>query len=530
MNPSITATEAALELKRRRAARDPVYFIEQYVKTFDPRPEAYPHVLDFKLYDFQKDLALQFVKDIEDSTNDFVEKSRDMGVSWLIVAVLVWFWLYKPGFQALIGTYIEDLVDNGELDSLFGKIEFIIQNIKDPAILPSGFDMDKHRTYMSLNNPVNGNAILGKAPTKKFGRSGRYTVVLFDELGFWQWGRQAWTAASDSARCRIAITTPPDEPSFAKKLREGGKIKVTTIHWMLHPLKNQVWYEEEKNHRTQEEMLHELDISWEYSNTGRPYPEASDIRVGSYPYNEEAPLYVSIDLGLDAVALGFYQPIPNTNWIVLVDAYEMSNRIIDWFIPFFGGEFDSAFTYTDTDLAFIKLVRPWFTPPKDPLDRWTKPIFYGDPSGNSKHVESGISPYTILYKKQGIRVQVNEIENDWVSRRDATKKLITHLAVNDTERTRWWLECLKNAHYPKREETSQATTGITKPVHDWTSHHRTQTEFFAVNYKRTSEPTQSELKRIAANELAYMDDHGRMMGAGLDINKILHDANRKRRR
>jgi len=432
---------------------------------------VFPHDLPFDLYDFQEETALELIQAIREGYDEFIEKSRDMGVSWLTLAVLFWMWLYEPGFQALVGSRKEDYVDNGQLDSLFGKFDYLINHIKDLLVLPEGFALARHRTYMKLVNPENGNTIQGESANKNFSRSGRYTVVVFDEVGFWPDARRSWTAAGDAAKCRIAITTPPDEPSFAKAIRFSGKVKVLTLHWRRHPKKDRAWYDREKSRRTEDEVLHELDISWEYSSTGRPYPETDKLTFGNYPYNPTLPLYVVLDVGLDGIAIGWYQPVQNSDWITLVEAYEVTDYVIERCLPFFGKEVGSRFTYTDKDLAIIEQVKYW------------KPgVFFGDPSGKSRHVESGVSPYAIL-QQHGIYVQVNDAENEWVPRRDAAKRLYTHLRVNDTEGTRWWHQCVRSARYPKRDENSQATTPINKPVHDWTSHHRTQTEFFAVNYQ-----------------------------------------------
>lgn len=465
-------SELLAEADRREARKNPVFFIRTYLRTFDPRPEAYPHHLDFDLYDYEEDFVWGLVDAIRTGYDLFDEKSRDMGVSWLSLAVRLWMYLYEEGYQSLLGSRKEDYVDNGTLDSLFGKLDYLIDNIKDPLLLPEGFDKSKHRTYMKLINPANGNVIKGESSNKNFSRAGRYKDVFFDEFGFWPDARSSWNAAGDATRCRQAVTTPPDEPSFAKVLRFSGKVKVRTWHWRKHPKKDQKWYEYEKTRRTQEEVLHELDISWEYSSTGRPYPEVEKLDFGQYPYDPSVPLYVSIDLGLDAVAIGYYQPVRNSDWMTLVDAFEASDHIIEWFLPMFSHNIDSKFIYNDEELTFINQVK-----------YWQSGIFFGDPSGKQRHVESGVSPYSIL-KDHGIYVQVNEEENDWVSRRDATKRQLSRLRVNDTPRTRWWEECMKNSRYPKRDpETSQSTTPIIKPVHDWTSHHRTETEFFSVNYK-----------------------------------------------
>lgn len=489
------------EADRRRGKQERIFFVRHFLRTFDPRPTAYPHHLDFDPYGFQEDLIEEIYTDIKNGVDLFIEKSRDMGVTWIVLAVIFWMWLYEDGFQALLGSYIEDYVDNGEMDSLFGKIEYFCTNNKDPKIMPRGFNIDKHLTYMSLTNPVNGNAILGKAPTKKFSRSGRYTVVLYDEIGYWAFAKQSWTAGGDATNCRIAITTPPDEPSYAKYLRFSDKIKVLTLHWRLHPDKDDEWYEHEKGRRTEEEVLHELDISWEYSISSRVYSEVDNLLFERMPYNPALPLYVSLDLGLDAVAVGWWQPVQNSHYWTLVDSYEKSDNIIDWWYPFFGFPIDAEqdFQYDDADLAFIEKVK-----------RWKRGIFFGDPSGEQRHIESKVSAYTKLRKK-GIYVQSNTVDNDFKTRRDATKLLLPKLILNDTPGVHWWLECMKLAHYPKRAEESNSTSGITKPVHDFTSHLRTMTEFFAVNYESYPATSLDQSSGAPVRKREYDPKTGRLL-------------------
>jgi hypothetical protein len=461
------------EADRRQAKKNRIFFVRQFLHTFDPRPDAYPHDIDFDPYGFQEELIEQIYDAITVGYDLFIEKSRDMGVSWVVLGVLFWCWLFEPGFQALIGSRKESYVDNREIDSLFGKLEFFIRTIKDDELIPEGFKMDVNRQYMKLTNPENNNAILGESSNPNFSRSGRYKVVFFDEFGFWPDAKSSWAAAGDATRCRIAVTTPPDVPSYAKSIRFGDKIKVITLHWTKHPHKTQEWYEGEKARRTEDEVLHELDISWEYSAAGRPYPEVDKVPFVNCDYNPALPLYVSIDLGLDAVALQWWQPVQNSDWFTLIGAYEKSEKIIDWFYPFFGLPIESAgvHTYSDEDLSMIERVR-----------YWRKPSVFGDPSGKQRHIESAESAYAKLITK-GIYVQSNDRENEWIPRRDAVKRLLPRVQVHDTPGTRYWHECMKLARFPTRKEESQAVTAITKPVHDWTSHHRTSTEFFAVNYK-----------------------------------------------
>lgn len=489
---------AASELKsvlaaidRRRARKDPVFFVKTFLKTYDPRPTApVPH-LDFDTYEFQDDYILELVNDIRTGTDIMVEKSRDMGISWVTLAVFLWFWLFEPGFAAHLGSRIQDYVDDGTAKSLFWKIEYMIRNIKDPLLLPEGFNLKIHRTFMKLINPENGNEITGEAASSNFSRGGRYTVVLMDEGGFWRDFGGAWTAAGESTTCRVLVTTPPNIPSYAKAIRFGGKVKVLTYHWRLHPDKDDAWYEAQKEKKTEDEMLHEIDISWEYSSSGRPYPEVDKVEFGNFPYDPSLPLYLSLDLGRDAVAIGWWQPVMNSDWITLVDSYENKDKLIDWFVPFMGGDIRSDFIYTDDDLKFIEKVK-----------YWKKPICYGDPSGMARHIEAERSPYKVLQDDYGIIVQSNTKDNNYPTRRDETKRLLMRTRVNDTPGTRWWKEAVTSAHYPEKSETSQSTGEIVKPVHDWTSHLRTMTEFFAVNYRPIKKPVKRVQRRTSMNFMA----------------------------
>ena len=57
-------------------------------------------------------------------------------------------------------------------------------------------------------------------------------------------------------------------------------------------------------------------------------------------------------------------------------------------------------------------------------------MFFGDPSGKQRHIESQESAYAKL-RRVGIYVQVNTKENDWIARRDATKRLLPFLAAEN---------------------------------------------------------------------------------------------------
>lgn len=452
-----------------RAASDPCFFISRFCWTFDPRKDAYPHHHPFELYDFQKAYVLQMVEAIRNGEDLFTEKSRDMGVSWMVLGVIFWFWLYEPGFQALIGTRNESLVDNGTIDSLFGKLAYLIQRCQ---IQPKGFDYLKHRTYLKIINPQNGNVIKGESANANFSRQGRYRVIFMDEFAFWEDSRGAWSAAGDASPCRIVVTTPPTKVNFSKYLRFSGIIKVVTLHWRLHPKKDETWYEQQKARRTPEEVARELDINWEGSLTGRVYPEVDRVRFGSFPYRPELPLWVAHDPGHhpDPHAIGWFQPDPSTGRIRLVETFEAPQKTAAWFLPLFGFPIDSQHSYTSSELELIRLT-----------SEWKKGIHVGDLYGRTRNEVSGTSVYD-EWANNGIHVQVNTKKIDLESRKTSARSLLPSLDINDTPRNRYFLECIKSARYPDLSEFSNRVTANVVPVHDWTSHNRSMLEYFAVNY------------------------------------------------
>lgn len=461
------ALNAITEEEYLRVANDPVYFLDNYGWTFDPRVP--PYHFPFRLYGFQKDYIRQLQGYVERGENVMTEKSRDMGASWCTLGLLLWYWLFVPGSQILLGSRKEDYVDNGTVDSLFGKLDYLMD--RNP-FCPKGYRPPKHRTSLKMVNPMNGNVIKGESANAEFSRSGRYKCVFMDEIAFWETADTAWAAAGESTPCIIATTTPPKKPHFAKALRLSGIVKVITLHWRLHPLKDDAWYANAKATKTAEDLAREVDINWEGSITGRYYPETEHVRVGEFPYVPTWPLWVSHDPGHfpDPHAIGWFQINPENGRFRLIESMERTNKRIAWYAPFFGLQINSEMAYNDEDLRLIGVTK-----------EWKKGIHVGDPAGKIRNEETGRSVYTALSQDYDIQVNTNDKMNEHYDRRTAAAHILMRLDVNETPNNRYWLECMRNSRLPEVPVGSQRTTENDKPIHDWTSHLRSMTEYFAVN-------------------------------------------------
>lgn len=449
-----------------------IFFIENFGFTFDPRPQANPNHLPFILFDYQKDAIRWLINHIDNGSDGFVEKSRDMGISWIIfVMVPLWYWLFRDGVNILEGSYKEDLVDNGTKDSLFGMLDYALDSL--PVwILPKGFNKKKHRTHMKLVNPVTQNLITGDTMNPDFGRGSRKTAVLFDELGTWDYAKDAWESAGDSTACRIANSTPKGWNYYAM-LRETG-IDRLTLHWSLHPLKDQAWYEFEKTRRTDEEVAQELDISYQKSQEGRVYMEwgEQNIERGHFPYDPHSTLYVFWDFGrTDDTAIIWVQINPKNGKLVIVDAYKNNNKLIEFYIPFINGIVPSdGYKYTKKDIAKIESHKGWQIG-----------THFGDPAGRFRNQVSNETVMSVL-KDNGIHVNFNDSWKEFEKRKTAAKLLIRKgIELNDLEETKYLDMCMSQASYPKVKQAGvEFVNSKGEPKHNWTSHYRSAFEYGAL--------------------------------------------------
>jgi len=112
---------------------NPIDFICHWCDTYDPRNAADDSKLSrmpLVLFERQKDLVRFVVDMINNGENGLVEKSRDMGASWVCCALSVWLWLFKDSAAIGWGSRKEQYVDAiGDPKSLLEKIRMILNGL-----------------------------------------------------------------------------------------------------------------------------------------------------------------------------------------------------------------------------------------------------------------------------------------------------------------------------------------------------------------------------------------------------------------
>lgn len=281
-----------------KCQRDYKFFIEDFCWIYEPRPEYAAGYKPFLLYPFQKKYLDWLQERFEENADGLTEKTRDMGITWLYVAWLIWHWRFDDTFNALLGSRKEDLVDKiGDPDSLFWKLETLV-NYLPSWLRPAEYDRNKHRKTLLLTNPETGNTISGESANPDFSRQGRYSVIVLDEFAFWPYGWSVWTATGDSAPCRIAVSTVRGMNNKFAELRHHSNIGVFIADWRDHPLKTQEWHDKEAARRTAKEMAQEINRDYEASGGALwlPwYPKHQDQIEQEFKISAEWYIYASID-------------------------------------------------------------------------------------------------------------------------------------------------------------------------------------------------------------------------------------------
>lgn len=255
------------EEKLKEYYRDnPVAFIDDWGTTFDPRNAeiGLPTVIPLVLFPKQVEFVNWLVARWKAREDGLVEKSRDMGVSWLCVAVGIWMWTFHPGVVVGFGSRKEEYVDKlGDPKSLFWKARQFI-NMLPKEFRPAGYSESKHAPHMRILNPENGSTLVGEAGDN-IGRGNRTSIYFKDESAYYEHADAIDAALSQTSNCKIDVSTPngPGNPFYRK--RHGGKIPVFVFDWKTDPRKDKDWYQRQCETLDPVIVAQEIDRNYEGS-------------------------------------------------------------------------------------------------------------------------------------------------------------------------------------------------------------------------------------------------------------------------
>jgi len=247
---------------------NPVAFINHWCDTYDPRNAAQekPVTIPLILFDKQAELVEFIIACLRAEESGLVEKSRDMGASWVCISVTVWLFLFWDQVAIGWGSRKREQVDRlGDPSSLFEKIRMLLRTIPD-VFKPRGFG-DHNLTYMRCINPGNGSTITGEIGDD-IGRGGRTLITFVDEAAHLEHPEKVEAALSDNTRVRIEVSSVSGVGTLFQRKRDAGvdwsrgqpivraRTNVFVLDWSDHPLKTREWHDDRKKKELDQGLGH----------------------------------------------------------------------------------------------------------------------------------------------------------------------------------------------------------------------------------------------------------------------------------
>lgn len=256
--------------ERELCSRDPIHWLNNWVWIFEPRLEVWGiNHIPLVLKEFQEEAFLDII-----NGNSFVlEKTREMGATWIILAAYTYLFLYRPAQQLLIFSEQEDKVDDWTASSLIGKAKYILDWL--PDFLGFKEDVTWKRTFLKITNLVRPeNCLKGDSSSDNVGRGGRNSRIFWDEAAFCQRTFKKWASIGNCSKSIQLASTVNGKNNIFAYLRFSGKMKVYTWHWSNDPDKGPAWYKAECERLIDPVLIaQELDINYEASVRGQIYAE-----------------------------------------------------------------------------------------------------------------------------------------------------------------------------------------------------------------------------------------------------------------
>lgn len=217
--------KASVKEEILRCGRDPVYFINNYVKIRHPTRGLIP----FKTFEYQ-DRTLSF---FHKKRFNVILKPRQMGFTEITSAFIVWLILFHPDSSVLCLSTKSETAKN-----VIRRVRVALKNIPK-WLLISDISTD-NKTSIEL---LNGSSVKSVAKSADAGRSEALTLLVIDEAAHIEGFDEIWTGIKPtvSAGGRIIMLSTPNGVGnvFHKVYEEATQAKndfnAIRVEWYEHP-------------------------------------------------------------------------------------------------------------------------------------------------------------------------------------------------------------------------------------------------------------------------------------------------------
>jgi hypothetical protein len=251
--------------------QDILYYINSFVVQYNPnKPDD--EFGPFVTWEFQDDATLEIVRAVEDRKDLLIEKSREMGASWLCLIVMDWLARFHKRKKFLCISKSEEAVESEDPDSLFWKLDYIHRYV------PDWLNGHVRRRKRFFEYRATESTITGVASTGDAGVGGRATAAFIDEMTLIKDDDKVLHHTSDTTRCRIFNATHRGTDTAFFQKSQQPDVRKLRMHWAQHPDKRPGLYRYDSEGGKVEvlDKTYSFPPDFEYvldvKPTGGPYP------------------------------------------------------------------------------------------------------------------------------------------------------------------------------------------------------------------------------------------------------------------
>jgi len=248
-------TKANIKKELIKCGKDPVYFINNYVRISHPMKG----LVTFNLYSFQEDA----VRDFQDHRYNVVLKARQLGISTTISAYITWLMLFHRSKNVVVmATKLQTAAH------LVKKVKLAMKSLPEWMMI-SRIVIDNRNSF-KLDNESEVKAI---STSGDAGRSEALSLLVVDEAAFVENMDVLWSGLlptlSTGGDCIVA-STPNGVGNLFHKIyseaeQELNDFNCLKLPWDLHPERDQEWFEKESRNMSRREIAQELQCSFNMS-------------------------------------------------------------------------------------------------------------------------------------------------------------------------------------------------------------------------------------------------------------------------
>lgn len=408
------APPEARVVEREICRLDRAYFIARWLDIETKFPIGRDRSMPFVPFVYQLRMIRLYDQARREEKGIFEEKSRQLGLSWLWMALFLHGLLFEDQASFFATSRREQEVDDGgrgsTTKSIFGRLRFMYEHL--PPFLrfdPTTGNESLAIKFLSIVHRTSGSYLSGEAATSNIGRGGSFTVGLLDEFSHVEQSESAWASADEAIQCPIVSSTPLGEDNKFADLRNKlarpkndserevrKRFLVCRSHWSEHPYfargisrdadgnLTSPWYRRACSTKTAEKAAQEYDIAYAGSLPGRFFPE---FNRGIHVPLEDIELhtgywfYLSADHGLsDTEVWQLWQ----------TDGRTFAECLDEWHSVPEGSHHGADLTTTEVAAGIVEWLKSWGLT----LARVEGAIV--DPAGAARDETSGQSHHELL--------------------------------------------------------------------------------------------------------------------------------------